>query len=467
MNRAKFFHMKLADASLEKSADAKRLSVRGYFTSDQRDEVGDIITRGATQKAIPSYRQWGNIRYMHQPRPVGVVTRIGEEDGLEWNEVEFDVTKKDVIEDVENGLLKALSVGILVDWDGIDFLDDGGWIINEYALAEISLVDHPANYDARLKDMDGAQAMAYVKGLYTNGTDKAVFPVEKEETVSEPEEVEKSPACRQEDESKEDCVSRKVPELVDEGMDQEQAVAAANEICSESCADKSFTEETVMEKDLEQVDAVEEVADVELPEEPVATDETSAEKAIDETPELSDDEGGEDVAEVVEGETEDATHAVKDIDGEEINQEEETEEVAEPVEETKDITSDDEIIVEDEPADAGDIVEDMPEWAKAIIERLDQLSDQFAITNSIVEAFAETSEEVSAEAEIEQDADVETPEELDKGLEVDESEHKVVPTVQKGAMPATEIINEESDVEEQPEEKPTLKSVLRQRFLNE
>jgi len=47
----------------------------------------------------------------------------------------------------------------------------------------------------------------------------------------------KSPACRVSGESESDCVSRKVPEILDEnpGMDQDQAVAIAASLCSEAC----------------------------------------------------------------------------------------------------------------------------------------------------------------------------------------------------------------------------------------
>jgi hypothetical protein len=126
------------------------LTVRGFFTSDAQDEVGDIITKAATERAVPIYRQWGNIRRMHAPDPVGRVLRIGAEDGLAWNEVEILVIDPKAAFEVENGLLKALSVGILVNPEKVDRMHDGGWVINEYSLAEISLVDHPANYDARL-----------------------------------------------------------------------------------------------------------------------------------------------------------------------------------------------------------------------------------------------------------------------------------------------------------------------------
>lgn len=144
---------KVIGVPLEKAmaADDGNLLVRGKFTSDNKDEVGDIITRSATERAVPKYKRWGNIRRMHLPEPVGRVVRIGVEDGLDWNEVEIKVIDPKAKFEVEQGLLQALSVGILMAWEDIDVLEDGGWVINDYTLAEISLVDHPANYDAALE----------------------------------------------------------------------------------------------------------------------------------------------------------------------------------------------------------------------------------------------------------------------------------------------------------------------------
>lgn len=140
---------------LEKSYDAQEdgtIIVNGFFTSDALDEVGDIITREATENAIPKYREWGNIRYMHQPKPVAKMLRIGTDDKLKWNEVEIHVIDPEAIFQVKNGLLKALSVGIWIrSWDDIEIDEEtGNWIILAYDLVEISLVDHPANYDACL-----------------------------------------------------------------------------------------------------------------------------------------------------------------------------------------------------------------------------------------------------------------------------------------------------------------------------
>jgi hypothetical protein len=153
MTATSTLHQKMLVMPLEKGlkrSESGTLMVRGKYTSDAQDQVGDIITRSATEKAQPAYRQWGNIRRMHLPDPVGKVRKIGVEDGLEWNEVEIEVIDPKAVFEVENELLPALSVGILVNWEKLQFLEGGGWIINEYQLAEISLVDHPANYDAVL-----------------------------------------------------------------------------------------------------------------------------------------------------------------------------------------------------------------------------------------------------------------------------------------------------------------------------
>ena len=52
--------------------------------------------------------------------------------------------------------------------------------------------------------------------------------------------MEKSPACRQENETKDECVSRKIPEIMAENpdMSQEQAIAIAESLCSKKCPAK-------------------------------------------------------------------------------------------------------------------------------------------------------------------------------------------------------------------------------------
>jgi hypothetical protein len=134
------------------------LIVSGFFTSDAPDMHGDIITRTATENATEVYRQWGNIRRMHAPDPVGKVLGIGTADGLDWNEVKIEVIDPKAVFEVENGLLQALSIGALINYEDITFLDTGGMLISAYLLGEISLVDHPANYDSYLKNESSAQS---------------------------------------------------------------------------------------------------------------------------------------------------------------------------------------------------------------------------------------------------------------------------------------------------------------------
>jgi hypothetical protein len=228
---------KVIGVPLEKAvaADDGSLLVLGKFTSDNKDEVGDIITRSATERALPAYRRWGNIRRMHLPEPVGRVTRIGEADGLEWNEVEIKVIDPKAKFEVENGLLQALSVGILINFNDIDMMQDGGWVINDYQLAEISLVDHPANYDAALETLN----LSADEGLRSQVREQGLVPVlrsigavlaqegermDKNATPVEPaaDEVVEQPV----ESTAEDVVEAEVPEVpaAEEPVVEEQSV---------------------------------------------------------------------------------------------------------------------------------------------------------------------------------------------------------------------------------------------------
>lgn len=389
--RAKFFHMKLADANQYKSADGKTLSVKGYFTSDRKDMVGDIITRTATEKAVPEYRQWGNIRYMHQPRPVGVVTAIGSDDDLEWNEVEFNVTKADVIDDIDQGLLKALSVGILIDWEDIDFLEDGGWIINGYKLAEISLVDHPANYDAKLKDMTGNDAIQHVVRSYSVGGTLPRTPAQLTEENEMPKEK----------------------EIVVE----EEVIEDTATVTEETPVEKTVDEEVVVEETVDEVDSDE---TEEVVEKEIVADEEETVDEIEEEP-------------------------VEKFIGDEED------EVAEEELVEKDITDDEETIV------VGEI--EVPAWAQEMSDSLKALGSEIKTVVEDVAKLALNITEVDAEAEIEQAIDSDEDETEDEELpELIDTEK------QKGAMPATEIIETSEELTVEPETPQTLRTVLGKLF---
>jgi hypothetical protein len=253
--RQKYFGVPLQKAMPK---DDGTVLVRGFFTSDKKDEVGDLITRGATEKAIGKYRQWGNIRYMHLPRPVAKVVRIGSSDGLEWNEVEILVVDPQAVFEVEHGLLKALSVGIFFGMDDFEIDEDGGWIINDYELAEISLVDHPANYDARLtsidqmfKTLDRGRRAKLLEKLQESLEDEPVEEKEKDLEITQEEQIE------QETTEVEDQIEEKV---LDDDTEVEDEVEVI-EVDKDLVEDEEEAEEETADEDLSlqaSIDATEE-----------------------------------------------------------------------------------------------------------------------------------------------------------------------------------------------------------------
>lgn len=269
--------------------------VSGFFTSDEVDEVGDIITRDATEEAIPKYREWGNIRYMHQAKPVAKVLGIGKDDGLKWNEVKINVIDPEAVFQVRNGLLKALSVGIIIwSWDDIEISDDGTWIIHHYDLVEISLVDHPANYDARLF-LDDDKAVPVTNEIRqlvsTEGfavVAKALGAVSPVELLEEESGMAETLETTLEEEIVEEAEEVLTEELV---LETEKEEVLTEELIEETEEEEVLTEELVLEAEEEIVEPVEEV----LTEELDMGEEETIEEVTDESTLSVDDEGAEEI----------------------------------------------------------------------------------------------------------------------------------------------------------------------------
>lgn len=71
-----------------------------------------------------------------------------------------------------------------------------------------------------------------------------------EEKMKKRNAITKSPACRQEGETIDECVNRKIPEILEENpdMEQDQAVAIAFSMCEVSCEEKSKQKKKNIEK---------------------------------------------------------------------------------------------------------------------------------------------------------------------------------------------------------------------------
>ena len=179
------------------------------------------------------------------------------------------------------GFIKATSVGFLpketeeVDEKMRQKLGMGryGQLYTKAELMEISVVAVPANpaaLELGMKQLmsegileksmatrfiqeypkDEAAAIKRAKAICRSFVDFGAISRQEE-----PKE-EKSPACRMDDETTQECVERKIPELIDEGMDQDQAVAVANSVCETSCSDKS-NEESTEERSMKDNEVVE------------------------------------------------------------------------------------------------------------------------------------------------------------------------------------------------------------------
>lgn len=136
-----------------KSANSDYL-ITGYFTSDNVDSVGDLITKEATEKAVEGFLRFPTLRYMHQPRPIGKVLKVGAPD-LEWNQALIKVVDEESKTLIDEGILTALSVGIIVRDAKPN--KHGGIDIHAYDWVELSLCDVPANPDAKVTSIQGPE----------------------------------------------------------------------------------------------------------------------------------------------------------------------------------------------------------------------------------------------------------------------------------------------------------------------
>ena len=146
--------IKWTTSPITKALDAKTgdFLITGYFTSDEIDEVGDVITKESTQRAVERFRKFPALRMMHQS-PIGRVVDIGEPN-LQWNQLTALVVDDQAKKLIANDVLTALSVGIIVDDAKMATRKDGktGWDISGYSLIEVSAVDVPAQSLAVLTD---------------------------------------------------------------------------------------------------------------------------------------------------------------------------------------------------------------------------------------------------------------------------------------------------------------------------
>ncbi|HTS92246.1 MAG TPA: XkdF-like putative serine protease domain-containing protein [Stellaceae bacterium] len=119
--------------------DREERMVYGYASTEAVDSQGEVVRKEALAAALPDYMRFANVREMHQPSAVGVAEEAAvDEKGL-W--IRVKVVDDDAWKKVQARVYKGFSIG------GAVTRRDAGdpRIITGLSLAEISLVDRPAN----------------------------------------------------------------------------------------------------------------------------------------------------------------------------------------------------------------------------------------------------------------------------------------------------------------------------------
>jgi len=119
--------------------DREERMVYGYASTEAVDSQGEVVRKEALAAALPDYMRFANVREMHQPSAVGVAEEASvDEKGL-W--IRVKVVDDEAWNKVQARVYKGFSIGgVVTRRDASD-----PRIITGLSLAEISLVDRPAN----------------------------------------------------------------------------------------------------------------------------------------------------------------------------------------------------------------------------------------------------------------------------------------------------------------------------------
>lgn len=133
------------------------LFVEGIINSDSVDAHDEIVDPDAVMESVPWFMKFPTFRNMHQADSIGVVLKIWKVENIVWAKMRIDAVESKIIQKVLSGTLRAFSIGFNIKKmeQYCPEKDDKGnlicyWKFTKIMLIEISLVDTPANRDAKL-----------------------------------------------------------------------------------------------------------------------------------------------------------------------------------------------------------------------------------------------------------------------------------------------------------------------------
>lgn len=230
---------------LKAVSEGDNVTVEGWANKAVVDDVGDLMKFDKVD--LTRFKKNPILFYNHdKDLPLGKIKEVKvTPEGL-W--VKAILTKSEklplvsYIRDlVKEGILKTFSIGFEPKQENFNRAD-GYNEITEWRLNELSIVTLPANIDAEFalaKSLNSAKDYSEAKSLVLKalrcGDCKSDEPKVEDTTQDNPP---KEGESENEDEEKkktafQECVSRKIPKLINEGKPEEQAVAIAMSMCRE------------------------------------------------------------------------------------------------------------------------------------------------------------------------------------------------------------------------------------------
>ena len=173
--------------------DTSQRIVVGFATLDNLDSSNDIVTAEASMRAFEQFH--GNVRLMHESRPVGKVISsqpavyFDPATGEEHSGIQVSVRISKAAEDVwtmcQDGTLSGFSIGGEVLKASKVYSEQYGKAvkyIDDYRLTELSLVDSPANAFASITAIKKSSDSYIEEGdqFYTTGKFSKVFEIKTE-----------------------------------------------------------------------------------------------------------------------------------------------------------------------------------------------------------------------------------------------------------------------------------------------
>ena len=141
--------------------DGEPAIVEGYITTyGNEDVVGDVIQQGALDDFIADFNA-GEVmlRMLFQHDRAAIIGQWTELRSDEFGvyavgEIFTDVSLgADIATLIRRGVLNSFSIGFMFDENGFEMRRDGGRLFTEISLVETSVVDVPANPQARITNI--------------------------------------------------------------------------------------------------------------------------------------------------------------------------------------------------------------------------------------------------------------------------------------------------------------------------